>query len=468
MRTDFRRALAAVEEYRNPSDRVSGIKRAVTNEIHSVDPSVHATFTDYYNHTAVPDIILQWPNGPERFLFVRSQGSADWLLRDLPFIAPHHPLIFTLDDLDTPPANLASGITRGSLEEAATAAGTWITDSSGTEAISSVRSRSVPLGLLGQALVRGGRGVSDSEEVTRLTVTTEAGFVGASDLSVDVTRSAVQAIESHLDANQAGRLTRLLRAVWEGHGGDAASFPTTATVGKLTSDDLSYLLNTTVEGPADFWRRIGRGITTELFGRVNVDDPSDNLQALVSGSLDFLQAKGLRLIEEPPRMFEPEQAPRWLVDRGCLALRGLNWTVFVAARSTEELPAAGESPVPDLKTLQSRAAQSPVPIIQVTLGKGDRALSYESKAGGNVLQDQDLDVAAADLRVTDIDEITLVLPGGGKPVVDFSRKMAAGYTNSMFPLGSLIRATVPLLTDIQPDEQTALRDFLATGQGELF
>ena len=64
------------------------------------------------------------------------------------------------------------------------------------------------------------------------------GFQGAPRLSVDATRSSVTAIEGHLDEEQSGRLTRLLRALWEAHHGVPARFPQTSTIGRLTEDDL--------------------------------------------------------------------------------------------------------------------------------------------------------------------------------------------------------------------------------------
>jgi hypothetical protein len=457
MRPEFRRALDAARQHDDPSSRISVIKRAVTTEVTAMDPTVRVRFTDYFNHSIAPDIVLQWPNeNRERLLFVRPTGRASWLLNEIRFVSPHRPLVFTLEDLGAPDGNGAS-IARESLEEVAAAAGTWITDSSGTEAMSSVRKRNPTLGLLSQALVRGGRGVSDGEGIAQLINDTEAGFAGASHLSVAATRSAVEAIESHLDVNQSGRLTRLLRAVWEGHGGDSANFPRTSTLGTLTEDDLSYLLETTSEGSADFWRRIGRAIDTEMLGRTQVSDPSPNLQALISGSLEALQAKGVRLIYEPLRLGESEDTPRWLVARGCLALRGLNWTAYVAARLTEEFPPADQAQVPDLSTLRRRAKENQVPITQIRLRKGDRVVTYESKEGGNVLGHPGLSKAAADLEVTDIDGAVAKLPGGGNVGIDFPQKTAVGPTNAMFPLGPLMRTTLSLLSDFSPEEGAELR-----------
>ena len=257
VRTELREALAAAREHDDPSGQISIIKQAVTREVRALDPTVSPRFTEYFNHSIVPDIVLRWPSeARERFLFVRPTGSAEWLLNDMRFLSSHHPLVFTLEDFEAAPEEKGHVAARRALEDAATAAGTWITDPSGTEAMSGIRSRtpSPPVEVLSQALVRGGRGVSDGEEIRKLTTETEDGFAGASQLSVASISSAIGAIEHSLNNEQAGRLTRLLRAVWDAGGGDAAMFPPTANIGKLNEDDLSYILKTTGEGSGNFWR----------------------------------------------------------------------------------------------------------------------------------------------------------------------------------------------------------------------
>ncbi|HUB39992.1 MAG TPA: hypothetical protein VMA72_14165 [Streptosporangiaceae bacterium] len=459
--TEFHRAMVSAKDYDNPDDRIAIIKRAVTSEVRAADPTVQPRFTEYFNHSIAPDIVLQWPNeNRERLLFVRPTAHADWLLNDMRFLSKHRPLVFALEDLASSQAIDRTDNAVQSLGRAATEAGTWITDSTGTEAIASVRQQSPTLALLSQALVRGGRGISGSEEIQDLTDATEAGFAGASRLSSDETASAVRAIERHLEPDQSGRLTRLLRAVWEAHGGDQAQFPPTATVGNLTADDLSFLLKTATEGSPDFWRRIGRAVSTEMLGQTQVDDPSAGLQVLMSTNLEVLQAKGVRLLYEPLRLAESEQVPRWLVSKGCLALRGRNWTAYVAARRTEEFPPSDPPQPLDLATLRRRAQEGPTRITQVRIGQGEREFIYESMEGGNVLGHPGLAKAALDLGVSDIQGVVAAIPGGGNVNVDFSTNTAAGPTSATFLLGALMRFALPLLSDLAPDEREAVAQWL--------
>jgi hypothetical protein len=291
VRTEFQEAMEAAARLEDASTMVMAIKRAVTNEIRAADPSVSVTFTDYFNHTLVPDLVLRWPTeNRERMLYVRPNSNDRWLLDGLDYVSAHKPVVFTLGDLAAPASFTAPSENRQLLTDKALATDTWITDPSGVAAVSSVRSKQTYLGLLSQALVRGGRGVCGGKEVTNLARKTEIGFAASRQLAEPDTRRAVQAIEGSLDAEQSGRLTRVLRAIWEGHGGAAAAFPTSATVGQLTDDDLSYLLSAVEQASSDFWRRIGRTITTAQLGRVRIEDPSANMQALVKANVEHLQA----------------------------------------------------------------------------------------------------------------------------------------------------------------------------------
>lgn len=470
MRSEFRRAIEAARQHDEPDGRIAVIKQAVKNEVSSADPAVRVRFTDYFNHTLAPDLVLQWPDeGRERFLFVRPTAHAGRLMNDIPFVASHHPLVFILEDLGETEGGRAA-TPRKSLNAAAAAADTWITDSNGTEAIAEVRTRSPLLGMLSQALVRGGRGVSGGQDVQQLVRATERGFAGASKGTARPARSAVKAIEGQLDSEQAGRLTRFLRAVWEGHGSDTASFPTTSSVGKLTADDLSYLLGITSEGSPDFWARIGRSVSTELLGHLRIEDPSPNLQALVSASLDELQAKGVRVVDEPYRLAETEDFPRWVISRECLALRGLNWTAYIAARRVEEFPSPDDtSEMPDLRTVRRRASAYRTRISEVQFKGADSATTYESTQGGEVLDRQELSRIEAGLEDAHVHKARAVLPDGGSVAVDFPTRTAYGPANVTFLLRPLMRFALPLLSDFSGSELEDLQRVLqGDAQEELF
>ncbi len=439
-----------------------------------MDPAVDVRFTDYFNSSIAPDMILRWPKeNRQRFVFVRPTGSENWLLSELPPVSCFKPLIFALEDLDI--ASVANGsVAAGrSLRAAASAADAWVTDASATEAVSAGRARSPVLGMLSQALVRGGRGVSNGREISDLSEAAEDGFDGAIGGALTVTRQAVEAIEGHLNDEQSGHITRVLRAIWEAHGSDAARFPSTTSLGRITADDLSYLLRITSSGSAEFWHKIGRTINTELLANTDVADPSPNLHALISASLESLQSKGTRLAYEPFRLGEPEDFPRWIIANGCLALRGLNWTAYVAARRSAELPVADDFGMPDLNTVRERATDNRVRITEVQLARADATVTYESTEGIEILRDPVLGRIEANLEGARVHKAVAVLPDGGKADIDFPQRTAVGPGNATFFLGPLLRSVLPLLSDFSPQERAELVRVLRPSrsdfdQGSLF
>jgi hypothetical protein len=190
----------------------------------------------------------------------------------------------------------------------------------------------------------------------------------------------------------------------------------------------------------------------------------------MSASLETLQAKGVRLRYEPRSPSEPESSQRWLVSAGCLAFRGRDWTAYVAARRTGELPQPDNVTPPDLAELRRRASRNPVPITQVRLGRSDRVITYESKDGGDVLGYQGLDRAAANLGITSIEGAVVTLQDEGDVGIDFSANTAAGLADAALPLGALMRSVLPLLSDMPPAQRvTASRALIGDGyQPSLF
>ncbi|MFD4323386.1 hypothetical protein ACFWQC_02045 [Nocardioides sp. NPDC058538] len=450
MRREFASALALAAEQPLASERIRRIKRAVTDEVRLADPAVTVRFTDYFNNVAVPDLVLRWPaESRERLVFLRPLADPDWLNDELSALAPHEPMIFTLEDIggphDGPHEQRTASIAR--LAAHASLANTWVADASAIASIGESRRDSAVIGLLGQALVRGGRGVSSGNEMRDLTLATESAFQEAETLQRQPVAAGIRSMESALQPDQASRITRVLRAVWEGHGGSGADFPTTATTGPLSDDDLRYLMTSLDDAPGEFWRRVGRTVTTEQLGRIALTDPSQSLQNLVAVHLGRLTAKGLRVTDREEQLLEPDRVPRWVIDRKCLAIRGSNWIAHIAARKADELPAADDSPQTDLDELRRRAITSESVVTRIEFGKGDRVVSYESKERADVLADVDLERVAADVPGLSVARAVLSLRQGGQVHADFSTSTAVAPTSSTIELGALIRAAIPLFLD---------------------
>lgn len=465
MRSQFVDALSQASSLDSAEERIDRIKTAVARELRSADPTASVRFTDYFNHVAVPDMVLRWKDeSRERLLFVRPSGDRKWLNEDLESLRHDRPVIFTLEDLedgadsrvaDQPGASVSLGL----LAEKAAVANAWVVDPSAVGAVADERKDSAIIGLLGQALLRGGRGVSTRPYMSELTAATERAFDDAAESRSAPLRSAVGTLQSTLDEQQAGRFTRILRAVWEGNGGLPSEFPAATSVGPLTDDDLTYLMASLNDVPENFWHRVGRNVSTAQLGRLRILDPSKNLQLFMRSNLDRLTAKALRASSRQIGLGEDESFPRWVVDRGCLAIRGEAWIAHIAARKVEELPPPDQAQPLALVDLR-RGVGSRVHVTRLEFGKGDRAVSYESKERRSILEDEDLTKLARDVSGLLVEQVSLALSGEGTANVEFATRTAQGPTNSALPLGGLARSVVPLLVKLTPEEAGQLEDLL--------
>ena len=77
---------------------------------------------------------------------------------------------------------------------------------------------------------------------------------------------------------------------------------------------------------------------------------------------------------------------------------------------------------------------------------------------------------ATDLGITTIEKAVAALEGDRSVGLDFSKKTAIGPTSSVFPLGTLMRSALPLLSDLDDEELMKLRRALepAPPQDSLF
>lgn len=75
MRAQLREALAAARDHDNPFDQIRIIKQAVTREVRALDPTISPRFTEYFNHSIAPDIVLRWPNEDRETSLCQAYGE---------------------------------------------------------------------------------------------------------------------------------------------------------------------------------------------------------------------------------------------------------------------------------------------------------------------------------------------------------------------------------------------------------
>jgi hypothetical protein len=433
-------ALRHALEFDSPDRRIDSLKTSVSNVLQSGDPSVRIKKTEYFNHTFAPDLVLTWPNEKrERLVFLRTNPDPEWLAADLRVIASSHPIMFTLDDFG--PEHDSSA--HEGLMVAAREARALITDPDAIEEFASPRA---PItSVLTNAVIRGGLGLVDEQAARVATESAMAGLSAAENLEAEPIRSALAAADEILDDEQANRFSRLYQVVWEGKGGSPERFPSSRNLaGPMTGKDLSLILATLTTEDVQFWRRIGRSIQLEQVVAIGSESGS-NLGRLVEANLDRLLARGARVFGQSTPNSEVQRA-NWGVEKGCLALRGDNWTAYFAAKSNELPPRETRRGV-SVDTLIDGIRQLGVRMTDVKVQQSNFAISIEAVGDADVVDSPDFGQLVA--RGDSVAQVAAIAMSSGRNLIaDFVTGTAMGHTNATFPLSELAQAAVRLLLEL--------------------
>ncbi|GLY97442.1 hypothetical protein [Actinoplanes sp. NBRC 103695] len=176
------RSLAVTEQIRsamasnNPDDIVNGVKQAVAQEVTSLSPDANVVLTNYFNHTYMPDLVVEWNDAgkrDERPIFLRNDLRPEATERDVRSLARQEPVVLSLTALDEP--SVASSPLREQAREANRVLVTDVVSLADmatpfdTQRSTSRGREEAPLLRLVQAnLLKGGRGLLTPHDIERL------------------------------------------------------------------------------------------------------------------------------------------------------------------------------------------------------------------------------------------------------------------------------------------------------------
>ncbi|MEU7934305.1 hypothetical protein [Micromonospora echinofusca] len=446
--------LSRLLDYPNPDDRIRIIKSTVGDYLQQADPASEVKFTEYFNHTFAPDIVLSWPReNRERLVFLRPNEDPRWITDELRWISSNKPIVMALQP--NPQRYYAA---TEDLAREAQQADVLITDPDAVDEIG--RSDEPVVDLLTHALLKGGRGVLTQDASRSVAGYTSAGFAAAQRLDSAPTAAAVELFDQYLEPEQAGRMTRVVQAVWEGHGGSASTFPRgrLGIAGPLTGEDVSLLLELVESEVTDFWHRVGRNISLEQLGEMEVTDYSPGLQALVAANADRLSARGLRVVERQQRLGESEVVPRWLIEGGCLVLRGRDWTAHLAS-SKLQLPPEQDLRAPTVREVALRAKSANLVVKNVRVRTPELTITFESTSDKDVMSRTEVKQHArrSDSLVT---TATVNLHSSRGLICDFLSGSASGHTTASYGIREFVRYALPLLLELSTEEREAMQVML--------
>lgn len=162
----------------NPRDIVTGVKAAVAQEVGSLSPDAKLVMTEYFNHSYMPDLVLEWNDAGKhdtRPIFLRNTLRPYVTEEEVRTLARREPVVLSLTAFAEPSPRFEF-----LRERARQADRVLVTDvasladvAAPTDAEGHGRRVGAPLLRLVQAnLLKGGRGLFTSEDAERLTRST--------------------------------------------------------------------------------------------------------------------------------------------------------------------------------------------------------------------------------------------------------------------------------------------------------
>lgn len=443
--------IAAISRARSATSSeeiIAGVKEIVAREITQLSPDARLVSTSYFNHTYMPDFVLEWREAGKstsRPVFIRNHLSDSVAEHEVDALADQEPVVLGLDTIegeDAPP-----------IRQAADSSRLLFSDVASIDALARA-SDAVDgpiIGLVRSNVLRGGKGLLGGEEVETVAAAADLD-PAADDAGPRLERFTAMAATMFEEA----AATRLLRAA------DivrlsllAADAPFLAAVeGRLDDSDLRILLPYLLDrdsqiGNAEFWRYIGSMMDLqrlEEFASVLEGLPLD---PLVVPNLE--QWSGRRAQLSLNSAFDEEDAEiasaSWAIPNGVLTATVGPYLLAVAS-SGRKLKTRDNSRLPAWDAIRESALR--YRLHEVNLRGIVRRVRVSAEQSGNVAEDV-AQIASTLEDSYSVDEITISPVGADSDdgmTVDFSTWLVTAASSET--VRDLCAATIDFLPHAKP------------------
>ncbi|ARI50710.1 hypothetical protein A6E92_00080 [Streptomyces sp. S8] len=440
-----------------PDDRMmfTQVKDIVARHLRRMDPGATITKTEFFNHTHVPDMVLEWPGRPRtprRFIYLRTTSDQRELEDDLQRLPrADRPVLLAL-------GQLSSTRQRGDLPPLPGTSTSLLLDTSALGALQPADdSPGIPQ-LVSRSVLEGGRGTLDRPATEEFLNTVVQGAEAARAGERVPTRDAVDALTVQMTTDVADRMSAFLAALWQGGGSTLASFPAPQRgVGHLDETALMYLLESEDITDTAFWNRVVRMISLPTLLRT---------PAAGTGNLQYLMREAIRLWTSRVCMIVPGVADadispwRWTVKAGQLILQTPRFHVLVA-QSQRQLPSGQEHDLPRLDEVRNRADRFGIPLTSLRMVVTDRHVGYGGP-GDDISHDTRLDgISDALGQAEGVIEAEARIPSGETLQCMFATGIASARgARTQVPLDALLGTTTRLLSELSSDEAEKITQLL--------
>lgn len=459
------RIVASVREtlnLRSPEGIISGVKEIVSDEIKKLNPEASITYTDYFNHTYVPDLVIEWsnPNGKElRPVYLRSSLRPGRAADDVVGLASRAPVLLALAptveqqsyerarrEIQSAPRVMVTDIgTVANLANDATPAVAEIVDLAGLP--------TAPLMSLAKAnLLRGGRGVIAEPQLLRLTTAAHLDPTGQLTIERLVEFRAVASEYFQEDASL--RLRRASDVLRLGLGPEQDLEP--RFEGRLSDSELRvlvpYLLaRDEVTRSPEFWGYIGSMMELEDLESLWATLRGIDITQLVVPNLERWRAKRAHLASQSEHDSDDlTEGSYWQLQNKMLSAEVGPWRIYITSDG-RKLKGRPSGAVPTWSELEQ--AVSGLSLGSVDLKGYSRRVLVSADASTDVYED----VATIHSNIEDVFKVAAltVLTDDDDPVdVDFEGMTVTGRRPQT--IATLSRICFSLLAHQTPTDTSAI------------
>ncbi|MFB7719220.1 tetratricopeptide repeat protein [Nocardia sp. NPDC056100] len=433
---------------------IERVKDIVSDALLAADPSARVMRTEYFNHTYIPDLVVEWPSrgtNSLRRVYLRPTQDPGQIDIDIKERGSTRPVFVHLSAL-LPQHN---DISLEHLSATARSAQSLVTEIGSFERLAE-HSTAPGARLLPSSVLRGGRGLLESAQATAAAQTISRGFAGAILADPESTGSALATLESVLAPSTAVELTSVLETMWIASGAPLSQFPrprqdwtTTPWSAPLSPDRLRALLRAVSPELHAFWRTIGHQITLDSFEGMNIlGDDQLALQSIMESALDNLTARTCRILDSAGSENIPDTLT-WHVQHGQLSLAAFGRRSWFGQRS-EDFPAydSSDDRRPTPQGFTDVAVRADISITRVDLANGSRTLSFGSKDGNDIIGDDMTASFAQNLGEGTVVDRAVALVESRPVTVDFATGTTFGRPNARLKAANLLWTTWTMLAGL--------------------
>lgn len=331
----------------NPYDIVSGVKEAVANEVVSLSPDAKVVSTEYFNHSYMPDLVVEWQDAGKpdhRPVFIRNSLRPS-IVDDVDALATREPVVVSLASTSATPPEVAALRRR-----ALSAHRVLVTD---VVSLAEMAAPSDPDGRAGVGeplvrlvqtnLIKGGRGLLTTNDAERLirsaTPTAEHGRI-----SNDFLRTFQASADETFTSDSALRLYRAAELLQFGSSPEGVELGVPEFGGSLSDAELQVLLPYLLQDPTaanklGLWTHIGSMMSLERLEDMSIPLAGIDVSPLVIPNSAKWTAKRAQLVinneadevgdQGEPGPTDTQDMPIWEVRNQMLTAEVGRWRVFV-------------------------------------------------------------------------------------------------------------------------------------------